>query len=76
MNILIYAPQSTVRFENVTHIVGAVAAKSVVLGNNTEIKWHQRVGDITVNGLKPLFKRQLWSECTVQSAGPAPDSGC
>jgi hypothetical protein len=76
VNMLIYAPQSQVTFENVTHIVGAVAAKSIVLGNNTEIRWHERVGDITIDGLKPLFKRQLWSECTVQSAGPAPDSGC
>ena len=76
LNMVIYAPQSKVTLDNFTHIVGAVAAKSVELRNNTEVRWHERVGDITVDGLKPLFKRQLWSECTVQNSGAAPDSGC
>jgi Tfp pilus assembly protein PilX len=76
VNMLIYAPESTVTFSNHTHIVGAVAAKSVVLQNNTEIKSHERVGGISVDGLKPLFQRQSWTECTVTNSGPTPDAGC
>jgi hypothetical protein len=29
-----------------------------------------------VDGLKPLFKRQNWTECTVNNPGSAPDAGC
>jgi hypothetical protein len=74
--MLVYAPQSDVLFSNHTSIVGAVAAKSVQLENNTEIRWHERVGDITVDGLKPLFQRQSWNECTVVNQGATPDAGC
>ena len=76
VNMLIYAPRSDVRLSNHTHIVGAVAAKSVVLENNTEIKWHEKVGGISVDGLKPLFQRQNWTECTVANASAVPDAGC
>jgi hypothetical protein len=76
VNMVIYAPQTEVTFTNHTHIVGAVAAKSVMLENNTEIRWHERVGDISVDGLKPLFQRQNWTECTVTNSGATPDAGC
>jgi hypothetical protein len=76
LNMVIYAPQSSVTLDNFTHIQGAVAAKTVTLNNNTEIRWDSRVGDIAVDGLKPLLRRQAWKECTVQAAGAAPDAGC
>lgn len=76
VNMVIYAPQSDVTLSNHTHFVGAVAAKSVVLQNNTEIKSDQSIGGISVDGLKPLFRRQNWTECTVKNPGSAPDAGC
>jgi hypothetical protein len=76
VNMVIYAPQSDVTLSNHTHFDGAVAAKSVVLQNNTEINFDEGIGGITVDGLKPLFKRQSWTECTVNNPGSAPDAGC
>jgi hypothetical protein len=76
VNMVIYAPQSDVTLSNHTHFIGAVAAKSVVLQNNTEIKSHESIGGISVDGLKPLFKRQSWTECTSRNPGAAPDAGC
>lgn len=76
VNVLIYAPQSTVSFTNHTHIVGAVAAKNVLMQSNTAVIWDQRADDVTVNNLLPLYQRQSYVECTTTTSGSAPDSGC
>jgi hypothetical protein len=76
VNMLIYAPQSSVSFENYTSITGAVAAKKVSLENNTSVIWHESADDVTIDGLLPLFRRQAWVECTTNVTGTAPDAGC
>ena len=43
----VYAPSSTVSLENNIHVVGAVAAKKVVMQNYTSITYDSRVEDIT-----------------------------
>jgi hypothetical protein len=76
VNMLIYAPRSSVSFSNRTHIVGAVAAKSVRMDNNTTIVWNALADNVTVNNLLPFYSRQSYAECTAQAAGSVPDAGC
>src|SRR6185312_6786361 len=58
VNVLIYAPKSTVTFSNHTSIVGAVAAKQVQMQNNTTITFDGRADNVVVNNLLPHFERQ------------------
>jgi Tfp pilus assembly protein PilX len=76
LNVLIYAPLSTVSFNNHTSIVGAVAAKQVQMDNNTAITWDRRSNDITVDNLLPHYQRQMYSECSATASGLLPDSDC
>jgi hypothetical protein len=75
INMLIYAPRSTVSFLNHTRIVGAVAAKQVQMANNTTIIWDRRSDDITIDDLLPHYDRQSYVECAAVATGP-PDSAC
>jgi hypothetical protein len=75
VNMLIYAPRSTVRMQNATAIVGAVAGKAVVMDNSASVTWHASA-DATIDDLLPLFRRQSWVECTTRPTGSAVDSGC
>ena len=45
----IYAPNSTINFENSARIKGALAAKSILLQNSVEITYDERVTDITAH---------------------------
>jgi hypothetical protein len=74
--LVIYAPRSTVSFQNNQNIVGAVAAQTVQMQNSARVRYHQSVGDVTVDGLRPLYRRQSWVECTAQGTGAVPDVGC
>jgi hypothetical protein len=76
VNMLIYAPRSTVSFSNHTSIVGAVAAKKVQMLNNTKITWDRRADDTTIDNLLPHFDRQRYVECSVVGTAAAPDSNC
>jgi hypothetical protein len=75
VNMLIYAPRSTVRMQNSTAIVGAVAGKSVLLENSASVTYHASA-DATIDNLLPLFRRQSWVECTTKPTGADVDSGC
>jgi len=75
MNMLVYAPRSTVAFQNSASIVGAVAAQSVTLQNSANVVWSPSAA-VVVEGLIPLFQQQSWVECAVRPTGNAPDSGC
>jgi hypothetical protein len=75
VNMLIYAPRSTVRMQNSTAIVGAVAGKSVLLENSATVTWNASAA-VTIDDLEPLFRRQSWVECSTRQTGSAVDSGC
>jgi hypothetical protein len=73
----IYAPLSTVLFENSTRIKGALAAKSIQLQNSVEITYDERVTDITALNTARLFQLDSgFQECTATPTGTPPDSGC
>jgi hypothetical protein len=73
----IYAPNSTVLFEQNTRIRGAIAAKSLILQNSVEITYDERVSEITALNTARLFQLDAgFQECTATATGPAPDSGC
>jgi hypothetical protein len=76
INMLIYAPRSTVTFANHTSIVGAVAAKQVNMDNNTTIRWDRRSDGVTVDNLLPHYDRQSYVECSAQSTSLLPDADC
>jgi hypothetical protein len=75
VNMLVYAPRSTVRMQNSTAIVGAVAAKSVVLENSSSVTWNPAAA-VTIDNLEPLFRREKWIECTAKPTSAVVDSGC
>ena len=52
----VYAPSSTVSLENNVHIVGAVAAKKVVMQNYTSITYDSRVEDITGSDFARVYQ--------------------
>jgi Tfp pilus assembly protein PilX len=74
--LTLYAPQSTVMLQNGTFIIGAVAAKQVSLQNSSHILWDNRVNNITIDSVQPLYRRQSYVECTPTPTGSEPDSGC
>jgi hypothetical protein len=73
----VYAPNSSVSYENHTGFVGAVAARQVSMRNNSAITYDSRAGSI-VSGTTPLpvYQRQSWVECSRAGSGGAPDSAC
>jgi len=72
----VYAPSSTVSLENNVHVVGAVAAKKVVMQNFTSITYDSRVEDITGSDFARIYQNPAWQECTNDATGVALDSGC
>ena len=73
----IYAPNSTIIFEQSTRIKGALAAKQILLQNSVEITYDERVTDITALNTARLFQLDTgFQECTAVATGVAPDSGC
>ena len=72
----VYAPSSTVSLENNIHVVGAVAAKKVVMQNYTSITYDSRVEDITGSDFARVYQNPAWQECTNEATGVALDSGC
>jgi hypothetical protein len=74
-NMLIYAPRSTVRLQNAVSLVGAIAAKSVVIQNSATVTFDVNA-DVPIDNLEPLYRRQSWVECTASTTSSVVDSGC
>jgi type II secretory pathway pseudopilin PulG len=76
LNVVIYAPRSTVTMTNQTRLVGAIAGKRASIDNNSSITWNDEVAKLKTKSLLDVFRRQRWSECTAEPPGPTPDAGC
>jgi hypothetical protein len=76
INMVIYAPRSTVDVGNYTNIVGAIAGKRSSIDNNSRVTWNDKVGQLRTGSLLSIFKRQRWVECTTKPPSATPDSGC
>jgi Tfp pilus assembly protein PilX len=72
----IYAPNSTVTLRNNTRLVGAIAARLLVLQNNAELVYHERIADITSGSLVRLYRSAEYRECANDQVTTAVDSGC
>jgi hypothetical protein len=72
----VYAPNSTVTMRNHTRLVGAVAARQLVLQNNASLIYSERIGDITSGSMVRLYRDAEYHECSNDQATTAVDSGC
>jgi hypothetical protein len=76
MVMAIYAPYSTVTLENSVSLIGAIAARSLVLQNNASLTYSDRIADITTGSPLRLYRSAEYRECAVDQATTAIDSGC
>jgi hypothetical protein len=76
MIMAVYAPNSTVTMQNNLSLVGALAGKQVHLHNNTQLTYHERIGDIASGSSLRVYQDQDYVECVVDTAGSLPDDGC
>jgi hypothetical protein len=72
----VYAPYSTIRIKNDSHLSGAIASKTIDLQNGARITYHERIADITTGSPLRLYKPEHYLECTAAPTGVTPDSGC
>ena len=76
MIMAVYAPNSTVSMYNNLSLIGALAGKQVHLHNNTQLTYHERIGDIASGSSLRVYNDQDYIECAVDVAGGLPDDGC
>jgi Tfp pilus assembly protein PilX len=72
----IYAPYSTIRIKNDSHLSGAIASKAIDLQNGASITYHDRIADITTGSPLRLYRAEQYVECTSAPTSVQPDSGC
>jgi hypothetical protein len=72
----VYAPYSTIRIRNDSHLSGAIASKSIDLQNGASITYHDRIADITTGSPLRLYRPEQYVECTSVPTSTQPDSGC
>jgi hypothetical protein len=76
VSMTIYAPQSTINFQNSVRVRGALAAKSILLSNSVVITYDGRVTGITSTNAAIIYHDSDWVECTAAPSTLAPESGC
>jgi type II secretory pathway pseudopilin PulG len=77
LQMVVYAPNSAISFDNQNRLRGAVAARRVSLDNNLEISADSRVNTLLVGDVPlTLYTRVSWVECVPSAPAAAPDSGC
>jgi hypothetical protein len=72
----VYAPNSTVTMRNNTSLVGAIAARSLVLQNNATLTYSDRIADITSGSMVRLYRTAEYRECSSGQVASEVDSGC
>jgi hypothetical protein len=77
VQMVLYAPNSSVIFDNNQKYRGALMAKRVDMRNHAGIDQDARTqtlygGDVPL----PVYRRQSWVECPPATAGGEPDDGC
>ena len=76
MIMAIYAPYSTVTLRNNVRLTGAIAARQIVMQNNSSITYHDRIADITTGSPVRLYRGEEYVECSNDPPSSAVDSGC
>jgi hypothetical protein len=77
LQLVAYAPNSYVTFDNWNKLRGAVSARKVDLNNNLEINWDSRINGLLVGDVPlALYTRESWVECVPTAPPGTPDAGC
>ena len=77
VQLVVYAPNSFITFDNQNRLRGAVSARKVELNNNLEISWDPRVRNLLVGDVPlRLYTRGSWVECIPTAPSGSPDAGC
>jgi hypothetical protein len=74
--MVLYAPYSKFDMRNATRMRGAVAAWQISIKNHTQVVYDPLVGALTLEEVKPFYRRVSWAECKVIPPNSTPDSGC
>jgi hypothetical protein len=72
----VYAPNSSVTYQNNLNFTGAVVAKTIDLKNNSTITYDSRVSSISSGSGIRFFQGFNYKECTGSPTGTTPDTGC
>lgn len=76
MIMAVYAPSSTISMTNNLHLVGALAAKTLQMQNNTSLTYHERIGDVSTGSTMRVYNHEDYVECTTEPTDSTYDSGC
>jgi hypothetical protein len=81
VNAAIYAPSSTLVWNNTAGITGAVAASKVEFKNSATFAWAGGSGQFDLSELRTdtvsVYYRMAWTECRqIRAATSDPESGC
>jgi hypothetical protein len=72
----VYAPNSTITYDNNLNFTGSIVAKTIDLKNNATITYDARVTGITSGSALRFYKGYDYKECTTAPTGATPDTGC
>jgi hypothetical protein len=72
----IYAPNSTVDYQNNLDWSGALVAKTITIKNNATINYDSRVASVTMGSTVRFYEPQGYKECTSDPPSSTPTSGC
>ena len=72
----VYAPNSSVTYQNNLNFTGAIVAKTIDLKNNSVITYDSRVTSITTGSSVRFYQGYDYKECTGVPTGTTPDTGC
>jgi Tfp pilus assembly protein PilX len=72
----IYAPNSSITYQNNLNFTGAIVAKTIDIKNNAVITYDSRVGTITSGSPIRFYQGTDYKECTGTPTSTAPNSGC
>jgi hypothetical protein len=72
----IYAPNSSITYQNNLNFTGAIVAKTIDMKNNATITYDSRVSSITSASSVRFYQGYDYKECTGAPTGTTPDTGC
>src|SRR5207244_6215244 len=72
----VYAPNSSVTYQNNLNFTGAIVAKTIDLKNNAVITYDSRVTAITSGSSVRFYQAFNYRECTGSPTGSTTDTGC
>jgi hypothetical protein len=72
----IYAPNSSITYQNNLNFTGAIVAKTIDLKNNAVITYDSRVTTISSGSSVRFYQGYDYKECTGAPTGTTPDTGC